>query len=169
VAFGAPRFLAGLGVGDCSGVAVGEGDGVSDGETGTVSKGCGDGEAFFFRCGDVLGDGVGVGVSEVFFFLEAVDGGSSSVDRACFFLGEAVGDGVGVSFSRGVDDFLGVGVGLGDFFFGVAAPFFFRGFGVDVGVEKIFFNACPSVCSAASTGGAAMKTHIKQMNTRRNM
>jgi len=97
VAFGAPRFFAGVGVADCSGVAVGEGDGVSDGETDGVSKGCGDGEPFFFRCGDALGNGVGVG--EVFFFFGVVDGVSSSVEGACFFLDETVGDGVGVSFS----------------------------------------------------------------------
>jgi len=84
------------------------------------------------------------------------------MDGARFFLV----DGVGISFSLGVDDFLGVGVG--DFFF-AAALFFFLGFGVGVGVEKIFFNACPNVCSAASLAGAAMKTHIKQMNTRRSM
>jgi hypothetical protein len=165
VAFGAPRFFAGVGVGDCSSVAVGEGDGASDGETEGVSKGCGDGEPFFFRCGDALGDGVDVGVGEVFFFFEAGNGVSSSMDGARFFLV----DGVGISFSLGVDDFLGVGIGVGDFFFAVAALFFFLGFGVGVGVENIFFNACPNVCSAASLAGAAMKTHIKQMNTRRSM
>jgi hypothetical protein len=49
---------------------------------------------------------------------------------------------VGEAFSRAGDvSFAIVGVAVGDFFFVAAVVvFFFRGLGVGVGVEKIFFN-----------------------------
>lgn len=145
VAFGAPCFFdAGVGDGDISGVAVGEGDGVSEGDAEGVSKGCGDGEPFFFRFGDAPSDGVG----DAFFFRGVGDGDSSSADGVRFFLGEEVADGAGDSVSRGVDEDFGVG----DLFFVAAVLFFLRGFGVGVGVEKIFFSALPRDCSAAGAG-----------------
>ena len=133
MALGAPCFFGGVGDGDPAGVAVGVGIGVSDGDADGVSNGCGDGELLFFRCGEALGDGVGVG--DLFFFF-----------------GEEVADGAGDSSSRGVEDFFGVGVGLGDFFLVATALFFFRGLGVGVGVERIFFSAAPRDCSAAGVG-----------------
>jgi hypothetical protein len=137
VAFGAPCFFPGVGDGDSWGVWAAVGIGVSDGdgEAVGVSKGCGDGEVFFFRRGNALGDG-----------------DSSLTDGVRFFPGEGVSDGAGDSFSRGIDDFFGLGGGVGDFFFVVTALFFFRGFGVGVGVEKIFLIASPSDCSAARAG-----------------
>ena len=41
---------------------------------------------------------------------------------------------------------------MGDFFFVATALFFLRGFGVGVGVEKIFFSASPRDRSAAGDG-----------------
>ncbi len=143
MALGAPCFFGGVGDGDSAGVAVGVGIGVSDGDTDGVSNGCGDGELLFFRCGEALGDGVGVG--DLFFFFGVGDGDSSVADGVC-------ADGTGDSSSRGVEDFFGVGVGLGNFFLVATALFFFRGLGVGVGVEKIFFSAAPRDCSAAGAG-----------------
>ena len=151
MAFGAPCFFGvGVGDGDISGVAVGDGDGVSDGDTDGVSNGCGDGELLFFRCGEALGDGVGVG--DLFFFFGVGDGDSSVADGVCFFFEKGVTDGTGDSSSRGVEDFFGVGVGLGDFFLVATALFFFRGLGVGVGVAKIFLTVSPSDRSAAPVG-----------------
>ena len=81
------------------------------------------------------------------------DGDCSSADGlGFFFFGEGVVDGTGDSFSRGVDEALGLGVGVGDFFFAATALFFLRGLGVGVGVEKIFLSASPMDCSAAGDG-----------------
>lgn len=150
MALGAPCFFGGVGDGDSDGVAVGVSIGVSDGEADGVSNGCGDGELLFFRCGEALGDGVGVG--DLFFFFGVGDGDSSVADGVCFFFDKGVADGTGDSSSRGVEDFFGVGVGLGDFFLVATALFFFRGLGVGVGVERIFFSAAPRDCSAAAAG-----------------
>jgi len=151
VAFGAPCFFGvGVGDGDISGVAVGDGDGVSDGDTDGVSNGCGDGELLFFRYGEVLGDGVGVG-------------------NLFFFFGEEVADGAGDSSSRGVEDFFGVGVGVGDFFLVATALFFFRGLGVGVGVEKTFFSAAPRDCSAAGAGAMVETTRASAITILINM
>jgi hypothetical protein len=166
VAFGAPCFFGvGVGDGDSCGVAVGVGvgDAVSDGDA--VSKGCADGDPFFFRCGDPLGDGVG----EVFLFRGLGDGDSSSTGGVRFFLGDGVVDGAGDSFSRGVDEVFGLGVGVGDFFFVATALFFLRGLGVGVGVEKIFFSVCPKVGSAASFTAVAKVTHVSKMKMRRSI
>lgn len=109
---------------DSTGAELGVDAGFSDS---AVRNGCGDGEAFFFRCGD---------------------GDSSSPIRVFFFFGDAVATGVGDSIGRGSPDFLGVGVGIIDFFF-AELLFFFRGFGVGVGVAKIFLIASPNDSSAA--------------------
>jgi len=112
----------------------------------------------------VLGDGVGVG--EVFFFFGIGEGDSSVADGIGFFLGEGVADGAGDSFSRDVEDFFGVGVGVGDFFFAATALFFLRGFGVGVGVEKIFLIVLASDCSAARVG-ATVETARTRVNRAR--
>ncbi|MEY2555708.1 MAG: hypothetical protein QOJ36_149 [Verrucomicrobiota bacterium] len=92
-------------------------------------------------------------MGDAFFFFEAGNGDSSSTDGpAFFFFGEGVADGTGDSFSRGVDEAFGVGVGVDDFFFVATALFFLRGLGVGVGVEKIFLSASPMDCSAAGNG-----------------
>jgi hypothetical protein len=164
----APCFF-GVGVGDNDSCGVVAGVGVelavSDGDD--VSKGCGDGEAFFFRCGDPLGDGVG----EAFFFFGAGNGDSSSEEAVRFFFGEGFPDGAGDSFAGGVADSfgLGVGVGVGDFFFAVTTLFFLCGLGVGVGVEKIFFSVCPKVGSAASFTAVAKVTHVSKMKMRRSI
>jgi hypothetical protein len=174
VAFGAPRCGDGTGAsGVCDGAGVSEGEGLGE-------------EDFFFRCGEPLALGVGVGlasgdslglgvgddfflrrgeplelgdgVGEVFFLLLGLgDGDSSAGVGDLFFFGDAVGDGTGD------------GVGVGDFFFVVDAVvvFFFR-CGVGVGVEKIFFSACPRVCSA-SLAGAANIRQIRRTRARRSM
>ena len=188
MALGAPCFFGGDGedVGDSSGVALGDGEGVSDGVADFVgvSKGSGVGELFFFRCGEALGEGVG----DVFFFFGLGDGDSSSVVKVFFLFGEGVTDGVTDSFSRGGDDFfngLGVGVGdvvfffglgdgegdsvsVGDFFFVVDTPFFLRGLGVGVGVEKIFLIASPNDCSARA-GATVANMMESAMRRRSNM
>jgi len=168
VAFGAPCFFGvGVGDGDISGVAVGDGDGVSDGDTDGVSNGCGDGELLFFRCGEALGDGVGVG--DLFFFFGVGDGNSSVADGVGFFFGEEVADGAGDSSSRGDEDFFGVGVGVGDFILVATALFFFRGLGVGVGVEKTFFSAAPRDCSAAGAGAMVETTRASAITILINM
>lgn len=170
MAFGAPCFFGvGVGDGDISGVGVGDGDGdgVSDGDTDGVSNGCGDGELLFFRCGEALGDGVGVG--DLFFFFGVGDGNSSVADSVGFFFGEEVADGGGDSSSRGVEDFFGVGVGVGDFFLVATALFFFRGLGVGVGVEKTFFSVLPRDCSAAGAGAMVETTRASAIKILINM
>ena len=139
MALGAPCFFNGDG--DSPGVAVG--DRISDGEIDPVgvSNGSGVGEVFFFRCGEGFGDGVG----EVVFFF---------------------GLGVGDSLSRAGNDFFdGLGDGVGDFFVVADALFFFRGFGVGVGVEKIFLIASPNDCSARM--GARSENRIEMTMQRR--
>jgi hypothetical protein len=94
-------------------------------------------------------------VGDVLFFFEVGNGDSSSTDGlGFFFFGEGVADCAGDSLSRGVDEALGVGVGVDDFFFVATALFFLRGLGVGVGVgvEKIFLSASPMDCSAAGDG-----------------
>ena len=142
VAFGAPCFFAtgdaGATVGEDTGVALG--DGVAVG----VSVGSGVGEDFFFRRGDALGDGD----AEGFFFL--IDGVTDGAGDSCsgggdtFFFGEAVGEGDGLFV---VDELF----------------FFFRGFGVGVGVEKIFLTVLASDRSAAPVGAT-----VQTVSTRTN-
>jgi hypothetical protein len=160
VALGAPCFFDGDG--DSSGVAVG--DRISDGDVDPVgvSTGSGVGEVFFFRCGEALGESMG----EVVFFFGLGDGDSdsSSVDELPLFLGNGVTDGVGDSFSRAGDDFFD-GLGVGDFFFVADALFFFRGFGVGVGVETIFLMASPNDCSART--GSSSESRIEMTMQRR--
>ena len=108
-------------------------------------------------------------MGEVFFFFEVGDGDASSADGVRFFLGEGIADDAGDSFSTGVDEVFGVGVGVGDFFFVATALFFFRGFGVGVGVEKIFFSVCPRVGSAASFTAVAKVTQVSKMKMRRSI
>ena len=105
-------------------------------------------------------------MGEAFFFPGVGDGDSSSTDGVRFFLGEGVADGAGDSFSRSADDFFGVGVGVGDFFFAATALFFLRGFGVGVGVEKILFIVLASDCSAARVG-ATVETARTRVNRAR--
>jgi len=170
VALGAPCLFGAEGndSGDSFDVAVGTG--VSDGDVGPVgvSDGCGVARVFCFRCGEMVGEGEGVG--EAFFFFGAGEGDSisSSADGVFFFFGEGVTDGVGDSLSRTGDAFfLGEGVGVGDFFFVADVLFFFRGFGVGVGVAKIFLIASPNDCSAARVGKAVetASTIINMMRT----
>jgi hypothetical protein len=160
VALGAPCFFDDDG--DSSGVAVGET--ISDGEIDPVgvSNGSGVGEVFFFRCGEALGESMG----EVVFFFRVGDGdsNSSSVDELLFFLGNGVTDGVGDSLSRTGDDFFD-GLGVGDFFVVADALFFFRGFGVGVGVERMFLMASPNDCSART--GASSESRIEMTMQRR--
>ena len=160
MALGAPCFFDGGG--DSSGVAVG--DRISDGEIDPdgVSNGSGVGEVFFFRCGEALGESMG----EVVFFFGLGDGDStsSSVAELLFFFGNGVTDGVGDSLSRAGDDFFD-GLGVGDFFFVADALFFFRGFGVGVGVERIFLMASPNDCSARM--GASSESRIEVTMQRR--
>ena len=137
---------------------------VSAGVADAVSDGSGVGDVFFFLWGEVVGDGVG----EAFFFLGLGDGDSSSRVGDFFFFGE--GDGVAGSFSRAGEDFLvGVGVGVGDFFGVAVGVFFFRGFGVGVGVEKIFFSASPRDCSAGLVAWIGARTNARTMRIRRSM
>jgi hypothetical protein len=150
VALGAPCFFDDDG--DSPGVAVGS------------SNGSGVGEVFFFRCGEALGESLG----EVVFFFGLGDGdsNSSSVDELLFFLGNGVIDGVGDSLSRDGDDFFdGLGDGVGDFFVDADELFFFRGFGVGVGVERIFLMASPNDCSARA--GASSESRIEMTMQRR--
>ena len=140
------------------------GDRISDGEIDPdgVSNGSGVGEVFFFRCGEALGETMG----EVVFFFGLGDGDStsSSVAELLFFFGNGVTDGVGDSLSRAGDDFFD-GLGVGDFFFVADALFFFRGFGVGVGVERIFLMASPNDCSARM--GASSESRIEMTMQRR--
>jgi hypothetical protein len=82
--------------------------------------------------------------------------GDSVADGIGLFLAEEVADGAGDSFSRDVEDFFGVGVGVGDFFFVAAVLFFVRGLGVGVGVERIFLIVSPSEGSVAGDGTGAV-------------
>lgn len=162
MALGAPCFFDGDG--DSIGVAVG--DRISEGDVDPVgvSTGSGVGEVFFFRCGEALGEGMGEVI--FFFWLGDGDSDSSSVDELPLFLGNGVTDGVGDSFSRAGDGFLdGLGDGVGAFFFVADALFFFRGFGVGVGVERIFLMASPNDCSART--GASSESRIEMMMQRR--
>ncbi|HXY60057.1 MAG TPA: hypothetical protein VEH26_00485 [Chthoniobacterales bacterium] len=151
MAFGAPCFFAALGEGDSSGSGVTVGEGVSDGS--------GDGELFFFRCGELVGEGI----DEAFFFfgLGDRDSDSSSVD------GVAVG--CGDSFTRGVADFSAVGADVDDFL--LLAVFRFRGFGVGVGVAKIFWILSLNGCSAhagASWASRIARTTMIRSNMENN-
>jgi hypothetical protein len=162
VALGAPCFFDGDG--DSPGVALG--DRISDGEIDPVgvSNGSGVGEFFFFRCGEPLGESMG----EVVFFFGLGDGDSnfSSGDELLFFLGNGVTAGVGDALSRADDDFFdGLGDGMGDFSVVADAPFFLRGFGVGVGVERIFLMASPNDCSART--GASSESRIEMTMQRR--
>jgi len=166
VALGAPCLFCGEGndSGDSFDVAVGTG--VSDGDVGPVgvSDGCGVAIVFCFRCGEMVGEGVG----EAFFLFGAGEGDSisSSADGVFFFFGEGITDGVGDSLSRTGDAFfLGEGVGVGDFFFVADVLLFFRGFGVGVGVAKIFLIASPNDCSART--GASSEKRIEITMQRR--
>ncbi len=105
-------------------------------------------------------------MGEVVFFFGLGDGDStsSSVAELLFFFGNGVTDGVGDSLSRAGDDFFD-GLGVGDFFFVADALFFFRGFGVGVGVERIFLMASPNDCSARM--GASSESRIEVTMQRR--
>jgi hypothetical protein len=99
------------------------------------------GEVFFFRRGDAVGEADGEGF---FFLTEGVRDGagdSSLAVETLFLLIEAVADGTGDSPLAGEDSFFGEGVGVSEVFLAVDPLFFFRGLGVGVGVEKIFFRA----------------------------
>jgi hypothetical protein len=155
---GACCFFVGVDVADCPGVSLGVA--VSAGGADGVSDGSGVGEPFFFRCGEVLGDGL------TFFFFGLGDGDSSAGDALFFFFGE--GDGVGDSDSRtGEDFFEGVAVGVGDFFFVAVEAFFFRGVGV--GVEKTFFNVSPRDCSAGLAVSIGERTTAVTIRMRNSM
>ncbi len=147
VAFGAPCFFGtgdvGAGAEEDSSVTVGEGVTLGDFDPSGVAVGSGVGEDFFFR----PSDGVGDGEAEGFFFL--IDG---------------VTDGAGDSSLAGEGFFFGEAAGEGDGFFVVEELFFFlRGFGVGVGVEKIFLILLASDCSAAPAG-----TTVETARTRIN-
>ena len=105
-------------------------------------------------------------MGEVVFFFGRGDGDSnfSSVDELLFFLGDGVTGGVGDSLSGAGDDFFD-GLGVGDFFVVADALFFFRGFGVGVGVERIFLMASPNDCSART--GASSESRIEMTMQRR--
>ena len=161
VAFGACCFFAGVSLGDCSAVPFGVA--VSAGVEDGVSDGSGVGDVLFFLWGEVVGDGVG----DSFFFFGLGDGDSAAGDAAFFFFGETDADGVGEVSSRAGEDFFeGVGV---DFLVVAAAVFFFRGFGVGVGVEKIFFRASPRDCSAGLAAWMGEKTNATKIRMRRSI
>ena len=105
-------------------------------------------------------------MGEVVFFFGLGDGDSTScsVEELLFFFGNGVTDGIGDSFSRAGDDFFD-GLGVGDFFFVADALFFFRGFGVGVGVGRIFLMASPNDCSART--GASSESRIEMTMQRR--
>lgn len=143
------------------------------------------GEPFFFRCGDPLGDGLGVTDAEPFFFFGLGDGDSSVSTTDFFFFGETVGegdgdssaavelffffgegDGVGDSSSPVRDFFEGVAVGVGDFFLVELELFFLRGVGV--GEAKIFLSLSPKV-SAGLAASIGQKTTAITMIIRRSM
>ena len=128
---------------------MGDGVELGGGDFGGVSLGSGVGEGFFLRFRDALGDGEGEG----FFFL--IDG---------------VADGPGDSCSVGGESFfLGEGLGEGDTFLMVEELFFFRGFGVGVGVEKIFLIVSPNDCSAPRAGATVEATSASAIRMRINM
>jgi len=148
--------LGGVGEGDSAGVVVGDGVALGDGDLATegvhpagglggVSVGSGVGEGFFFRLGDALGDGE----AEGFFFL--IDG---------------LTDGAGDSCSVGRDNFV---FGEGDGLFVVEELFFFRGFGVGVGVEKIFLIVSLNDCSAPRAGATVETTSASAVRIRINI
>lgn len=58
---------------------------------------------------------------------------------------------------------------MGDFFFVATALFFLRGFGVGVGVEKIFFSASPRDRSAAGDGTMVETITASAITIRINM
>ena len=155
-AFGAPRPSDGAGEGVTADDSVAVGDGDSDG--------CAVGKVFFFRRGDPLGAGAGVGeavgvsvgdgVGEVF-FLRCGELVGVGVDD--FFLAPGVGEAVG----------FGVGVGVGDFLPARGALFFLCGVGV--GVANIFLSVRASDGSAASLIGAATMIHMTEAKMRRSM
>ena len=146
VAFGAPCFFGtgdvGAGAEEDSGVTVGEGVTLGDFDPSGVAVGSGVGEDFFFR----PSDGVGDGEAEGFFFL--IDG---------------VTDGAGDSSLAGEGFFFGEAAGEGDGLFVVEELFFLRGFGVGVGVEKIFLTVLASDRSAAPVGAT-----VQTVSTRTN-
>jgi len=155
--------LGGIGVEDCCGVSVGLGDAVSLGgaDSSAVAEP-------FFRCGDGLE--VGVGVAELFFFfLDVADcDSSSSTGVDFFFFGEGDAEGVG-ELSSSIDDDFFEGVGVGDFCFVDAVAVFFRGFGVGVGVEKIFLRAPPRDWSAGLVVSIGRITRAIKMKMRKTM
>jgi len=162
VAFDACCFFAGLPVAGCSAVPLGVA--VSVGVADGVSDGSGVGDVLFFLWGEVVGDGLG----DSFFFFELGDGDSGAGDAAFFFVGETDADGIGEVSLRAGEDFFD-GVGVGDFLVVVAAVFFFRGFGVGVGVEKTFFSASPRDCSAGLAAWMGEKTNATKIRMRRSM
>ena len=164
---GAPCFFGAIGAGDpgaavgeVSGVAVGDGVALGDvdlatgrvrptGGLGGLSAGSGVGEDFFFRLGDALGDGEAEG---------------------SFFLIDGVTDGAGDSCSVGGDNFFfGEAVGEGEGLFVVEERFFFRGFGVGVGVEKIFLIVLLSDCSAPHAGATVETISASAVRMRINI
>lgn len=171
MASGPPCFFGGEGddAGECDSSGAAAGDGVSDGaiDRRGVSDGSGDGEVFFFRCGEPLAEGAG---AIVFFFGPGPgNSDSSSVVDAFLLFAEGVTEGAGDSFLRAGDNsFFGAGLGEGggDFSFVVDALFFFRGFGVGVGVEKIFLMASPNDCSART--GSSWERMIRRTMRRRS-
>ena len=155
MALGAPCFfeedIVGEADGDSPDAAVADGVSGGDADIAGDTNGSGGGRIFFFRWGEMLGEGV----ADIFFFFGLGDGDSDSVGagEAFFFLVEGVTAGAGDSSSLGGEGFfVGEGVGLGELFL-LEGLFFFRGFGVGVGVEKSFLRALPSVSSAAVAAG----------------
>jgi hypothetical protein len=156
VALGAPCFFGVPGdgdsvviVGEFFGVTVSDGVGLGVGDLGGVSIGSGVGEDFFFRFRDALGDGEAEGF---FFLIDGVTDGagdSRSVDGEAFLLGE--------------------GLGEVEALFAVDELFFFRGFGVGVGVEKTFLIVAPNDCSAPRAGATVEAISASAIRTRINM
>ena|GEM_PF-1317688 len=149
---GAPFFFSfgegdGVGLDDALASGIAEGVSGDDGD----STGIGDGDAFFFFRGEVLGELSGVGLGEVFFFFfgeaEALASdfaeGVGLGDAFCFFAGEGVGDFSGVARGLGDGDFSVVS------FLTVELLRCFRGAGVGVGA-KIFLSLLPNDSSAGA-------------------
>jgi hypothetical protein len=95
--------------------------------------------------------------------LGVADGDSSSAGVDSFLFGEGDAEGTGEDF------FEGVGVTVGDFFFVAVVTVFFRCFGVGVGVEKTFFNAAPTDCSAGLAVSIGKEITAMKMRRRKNM